>query len=64
MSFLENDEIDLMYKQKENQHKISYIPISAITIEKINSNLLKASKIHDEHNLRAWAEASKHYAAN
>ena len=39
------------------------IPVSALTIEKINQNLFKANEFHDENSRKSWSEASRYYAA-
>lgn len=50
-------------KEEKAQPNISIIPISALTVEKINRNLLKASEFHEENNRKSWSEASRYYAA-
>ncbi len=46
------------------EYEISEIPVSAITIEKINQNLYNASVIHDENKCKSWSEAHRYYAVN
>ena len=50
-------------KEEKTQLNVSTIPISALTIEKINRNLLKASEFHEENNRKSWSDASRYYAA-
>lgn len=45
-----------------NTKIVSKINISALTVEKINRNLFKASEFHDENNRKSWHEASRYYA--
>ena len=46
------------------EYVITEIPVSAITIEKINQNLYNASVIHDENKCKSWSEAHRYYAVN
>ena len=50
-------------QEEDDKYEFSTIPVSAITIEKINQNLFKASEIHEENSRKSWSEASRYYAA-